>query len=546
MSDPPPPPPPRTGMSGLYANLLDPSNNKTTSASISRAPIVFKQSAAASSPTPVTSTPAEDPAPKKLNAAALRFQPTLKRPTGATVKGKGKNVRKPGVSATAAAAVGVTTGTADTSADTAEGGGGPGLGGVARPTVKTTIEDWTGDADDDVNGFYANNRDQHRGVRKKRKKNRDTPPPPTNWDDVYDPSRPNSYDEYKDGDEKIRELEDWRDRVLPRRRRDSYDSEENERERDRDRQGLGNRFAPPTKYSFAPPPQLSGGDGGAGVLPPPPPPAAATGPPVAVPDDASGEDAYARRLRMSQLGSAGYSSTTSTTSEPPPPPPPPPPPSADPTPQPTISRAPVLYTTPQPPTDTPTDTPTDEPTDQSPPSPPSNPLLPGQKDFAARLMSKLGWRAGTGLGASSTGITQPLRAVHTKSKDHPTRGKIIDKNKPNPAATAGKFGPASVVVVLRHMVDGLEGEDEAVLMQEIGDECENSYGGVERVLVVWGKDDGEGDNAGEKAASRVFVKFSGELAALRAVNALEGRLFNGNTIEARFFDKDKFEDREFD
>jgi len=32
----------------------------------------------------------------------------------------------------------------------------------------------------------------------------------------------------------------------------------------------------------------------------------------------------------------------------------------------------------------------------------------------------------------------------------------------------------------------------------------------------------------------------------QAVNALEGRLFNGNTIEARFFDKDKFEDREFD
>ena len=413
----------------------------------------------------------------------------------------------------------MTTGTADAGADAAGGGGGPGLGGgVARPIVKTTIEDWTGDADDDVNGFYANNRDQRRAGRKKRKKNRDTPPPPTNWDDAYDPSRPNSYDEYKDSDEKIRELEDWRDRVLPRRRRDSYDSEEDERERDRDRPGLGNRFAPPAKYSFAPPPQLSGGDGGAGVPPPPPPPAAAIGPPVAVPDDASGEDAYARRLRMSQLGSAGYSATTTSTTAPeplPPPPPPPPPPAADPTPQPTISRAPVLYTTPQPPTDTPAE----EPTDQSPPSPPSNPLLPGQKDFATRLMSKLGWRAGTGLGASSTGITQPLRAVHTKSKDHPTRGKIIDKNKPNPAATVGKFGPSSVVVVLRHMVDGLEGEDEAVLVQEIGEECESSYGGVERVLVVWGRDGGEvegtGDGTGAKGASRVFVKFSQELAALR-------------------------------
>ncbi|RPA97923.1 hypothetical protein L873DRAFT_1741186 [Choiromyces venosus 120613-1] len=539
MSDPPPPPPARTGMSGLYANLLDPSNNTTTSTSISRAPIVFKQpsstTAAALSSTS-SSTPAEDPAPKKLNAAALRFQPTLKRPTTANVKGKGKNVRKPGVSGTTASAAGVMAST-DTSTDTTGGGG------VTRPIVKTTIEDWTGDADDDVNGFYATNRDQRRAGRKKRKKNRDTPPPPTNWDDVYDPSRPNSYEEYKEGDEKIREMEDWRDRVLPRRRSDSYDSEEEEeeRERGRDRQGGGgNRFAPPAKYSFAPPPHLSGGsgDGGAGVPPPPPPPAAAIGPPVAVPDDTSGEDAYARRLRMSQLGSAGYSSTAPPSSEPPPPPP------TDPTPQPTISRAPILYTTtPQTPPTT-SDASEPPPTDQ-PPSPPSNPLLPGQKDFATRLMSKLGWRAGTGLGANNTGITQPLRAVHTKSKDQHSssggggaRGRIIDRNKPNTAST-GKFGPASVVVVLRHMVDGLEGEeDEAVLIQEIGEECERSYGGVEHVLVVWGR--------GEDAASRVFVKFSGELAALRAVNALEGRLFNGNTIEARFFDKDNFEEREFD
>lgn len=69
------------------------------------------------------------------------------------------------------------------------------------------------------------------------------------------------------------------------------------------------------------------------------------------------------------------------------------------------------------------------------------------------------------------------------------------------------------------MVDGLEGEDEAVLVQEIGEECESSYGGVERVLVVWGKDNGEiegtGDGTGAKGASRVFVKFSQELAALR-------------------------------
>jgi len=62
-------------MSGLYANLLDPSNNTTTSTSISRAPIVFKQPPAASSLTSSTPTPTEDPAPKKLNAGISREAP---------------------------------------------------------------------------------------------------------------------------------------------------------------------------------------------------------------------------------------------------------------------------------------------------------------------------------------------------------------------------------------------------------------------------------------------------------------------------------------
>jgi splicing factor 45 len=64
------------------------------------------------------------------------------------------------------------------------------------PVVKTTLEDWVGD-DDDVNGFHSANRErQQRGGRKKRKKNKATPLSSTNWDDIYDPLRPNSYEEY--------------------------------------------------------------------------------------------------------------------------------------------------------------------------------------------------------------------------------------------------------------------------------------------------------------------------------------------------------------
>lgn len=60
------------------------------------------------------------------------------------------------------------------------------------------------------------------------------------------------------------------------------------------------------------------------------------------------------------------------------------------------------------------------------------------------------------------------------------------------------------------------------------------------------------------AKAPVFVKFTSQLSALRvcirpdsvdtifanlpqAVNALEGRVFNGNTITARFYDTERFE-----
>jgi len=78
------------------------------------------------------------------------------------------------------------------------------------------------------------------------------------------------------------------------------------------------------------------------------------------------------------------------------------------------------------------------------------------------------------------------------------------------------------------------------------------YGRVERVYI---------DRNGHPPAN-VFVKFTSQLSALRvssrhgvhnrmltskqAVNALEGRIFNGNKISAMFYDTERFEQGVYD
>lgn len=235
-------------------------------------------------------------------------------------------------------------------------------------------------------------------------------------------------------------------------------------------------------------------------------------PQTAVPDDATGKDAYARRLRLSQTQAPDlvFTPPAAHILDPPPPPPPPttqslndaqptpPPPPADPPipPAASISRAPVRYNLPPPPADIPKseaelETALQEDTaDQEEEAESDAPrsLRPGQRGFAERLMSKYGWTKGSGLGASGSGIVNPLRVQVEKQKKKPDsegggfvgpggRGKIIGGKKKggnNAEAEGGKFGVMSEVVVLRGMVDGMDLDaelDDGGLMQEIGEEC---------------------------------------------------------------------------
>ncbi|KAK4138922.1 hypothetical protein BT67DRAFT_453426 [Trichocladium antarcticum] len=479
----PPPQPPRGGMS-LYASLLESGDN---SASISRDPVLFNE--------------AKDAAQaKKAIDPAFRFQPIRRPQTKQPNKPKPAFPKAPpAIPASAPAAS---------------------TGAAAPPQSRSTLADWAA-ADDDNYLYTASADKRQRGGRRKKKK-ADDRPRETDWNEIYDPTRPTNVEEYLRSEEHIQEVRDWKAVLYAhrRQRRPSYGSDaQSDDEEDRGVL-LGNQFAPPSSLIFAPPP-LS------------PPRAAAP-----IPVDTTGDDAYARRLALA--GTA--------------------PPPADST---TISRAPVRYF-PPPRQPSPTMDLDATPPQPAPPSEPqqddggeegeeaSRSSRPGQKGFAQRLMAKYGWTKGAGLGAAEAGITAALRVQVEKRKRRPDaegggfvdrggRGRVILPGAGKPKGNGkgggeGELGKMSVVVVLRNMLDNmpdLAREVEAGLGQEIGEECGERYGRVERLFI-------------DLAGRRVFIKFTEGVSALRAVNALEGRVFNGNAIVARFYDADKFEEGVYD
>lgn len=102
----------------------------------------------------------------------------------------------------------------------------------ARP-AKTTLAEWTEKDDEDVNGFYQGEKRQRGGKRKrKNNNNREEHVVIQDWDDIYDPTRPNSYEEYKHSDEKVREVREWKDRLYAHRmaRKASSDKDSDEEE----------------------------------------------------------------------------------------------------------------------------------------------------------------------------------------------------------------------------------------------------------------------------------------------------------------------------
>ncbi|KAK1247357.1 hypothetical protein MKX07_002266 [Trichoderma sp. CBMAI-0711] len=497
-------PPPR-GLS-LYDNLHDP-NDPSPSATISSAPVTYKQGGST----------AGDQAAKKLLNPALQFQP-IRRPQVKQPKAKTtfpKAIPRPAPSTASAVAT-------------------PAAAAGAAQSVfhQSTLADWAVTEEDEW--MYGIGEKRQRGGRKKKKKRQEQFE--TDWDEMYDPTRPTNVDEFLKSDEKLEEVREWK-ALLYRHRKKHEDSDMSDSEEET--APPPKQFAPPPSYSFAPPPRS---------------------PPAAPAPDETADDAYARRLALS---------TGQQHPAPPPPPPPPqtsessrPPPPPPPSESGTISKAPIRYTQTSQPSDNPhnddndndagySPSPTFSQTDQDTHTPEEDSQQqqqrtnrPGQAGFAHRLMTKYGWTKGTALGANESGILNPLRVQVEKRRkradadgggwaEPANKAKIIGGNSSSRHKNndASKFGPMSEVIVLRHMLDNmpdLEAEIEDGLGQEIGGECGEKYGRVERLYI-------------DVETRQVFIKFTDQVSALRAVNELDGRVFNGNNIIPKFYDTERFE-----
>ena len=171
------------------------------------------------------------------------------------------------------------------------------------------------------------------------------------------------------------------------------------------------------------------------------------------------------------------------------------------------------------------------------------------KSIASRLMSKMGYEEGSGLGRQGQGITKPIE--HRKTSAGAAHGTIelapedkqrlsnLNNNESNAKKRTGLFSNPSCVLLLMNMV----GPDDPIndLAEETKGECEK-YGAVRRCEVR------ESKSAKCRPEDRVrtFVAFERQESAIKAFRDLNGRYFGGRQIGVTFFDEKKFDRGELD